>query len=117
MLEAVASSRGPAKLLVLEVGYLRLFVNLCATVWLTYCVPQGEHMTSYCFRRGTATMMTRVLGPELTKAMLHHKQYTTTLFEHYSNNAAEVNTTATVLYGEHDTIVRQTMHDNLALLR
>ncbi len=74
-------------------------------------------MTAYGFRRGAATRMARDIGQELTKAMLHHKQNSNTLYEHYSLNATQVDLTASALYGEHVHASHLTRIDAPALLR
>ncbi|KAL7281920.1 hypothetical protein ACG7TL_003387 [Trametes sanguinea] len=61
--------------------------------------------TAYCFRRGTASTMNRVLGSELTKTLLHHKQASETLHKHYAGNAQQVDLTAASLY-EEDTLIK-----------
>ncbi|OSD00592.1 hypothetical protein PYCCODRAFT_1426415 [Trametes coccinea BRFM310] len=71
----------------------------------------------YCFRRGTATTMNRVLGSELTKNLLRHKQQSDVLHQHYAGNAQQVDLTAMALYGEDLVLQGLSVMDAPALMR
>ncbi|OSC98547.1 hypothetical protein PYCCODRAFT_1471017 [Trametes coccinea BRFM310] len=75
------------------------------------------YTTAYCFRRGTASTMNRVLGSELTKNLLHHKQQSDVLHRHYASNAQQVDLTAMALYGEDEVLQGLSLQDAPALMR
>ncbi|KAI9056813.1 hypothetical protein FKP32DRAFT_1415199 [Trametes sanguinea] len=75
------------------------------------------YTTAYCFRRGTASTMNRVLGSEMTKNLLHHKQQSDVLHRHYASNAQQVDLTAMALYGEDDVLQGLSVQDAPALMR
>jgi hypothetical protein len=54
----------------------------------------------YCFRRGTASKLAQLIGGELTKHYLQHKEGSATLDKHYSNATTSVNPVAAVTEGE-----------------
>ncbi|KAI0753193.1 hypothetical protein C8Q80DRAFT_1267617 [Daedaleopsis nitida] len=54
----------------------------------------------YGFRRGGATAHLRVIGPDMSKALMNHKQSSATLYEHYLYNAAQMNLEVSRLEGK-----------------
>ena len=90
-----------------------------------WCSPQkwsdviclDRHMSAYCFRRGTSTTMTRVLGSELSKAILQHKQNSETLQRSYAYNATQQDLTAAVLYDRPGQAIGRSKYDAPALHR
>ncbi|KAM5530096.1 hypothetical protein V8D89_016237 [Ganoderma adspersum] len=86
----------------------------------TTCLNAGlgdQHMSAYCFRRGAATAMTRVLGGELTKAILHHKQNSETLQRSYAYNSSQQDMTSAILYDTTDLALGRSKYDAPALWR
>ncbi|EIW61624.1 uncharacterized protein TRAVEDRAFT_18277 [Trametes versicolor FP-101664 SS1] len=93
-------------------------------VHLTYfhrtCEQAGlgwEGNSPYLYRHATATTWTQILGADLTKAMMHHKQDMTTLFDHYANNAEQVDIVVAALYNEKRTVIGESSQFEPGLFR
>lgn len=76
-----------------------------------------EDNTTYCWRRGSANTLSRILGSEMAKSLLQHEQHTDTIHNNYSINAAQVDLVAAVLDGKQDHILGLTRHDAPAMFR
>lgn len=61
--------------------------------------------------------MTRVLGGELTKAILHHKQHSETLQRSYAYNSTQQDLTSAILYDTVEQAVGRSKYDAPALYR
>ncbi|TBU56800.1 hypothetical protein BD310DRAFT_598683 [Dichomitus squalens] len=77
----------------------------------------GKNAKIYHFRRAGVTAMLRVLGSELTKMMVNHRQESSTLFQHYAFNDTQVDLTAMRLYGKQSEACGFTAQDAPAMLR
>ncbi|CCM06699.1 uncharacterized protein FIBRA_08987 [Fibroporia radiculosa] len=84
------------------------------------CIAAGlgdNNMTPYCFRRGAANTLSRVVGSELSKSILHHRQHSATLYDRYIMSASEVDLIEAVAYGKHDHVLGLSPLDAPALWR
>ena len=74
-------------------------------------------MSAYCFRRGSATALSRVFGSELAKSILHHDQFTDTIHKHYILPGAQSDLVAAITTGKADSLAHVSEFDAPALFR